>query len=239
MSHSRRRRFRERLPLLLSIAALVVAVLGTTPLGEAAMEALPRSSVGTAQLKPNSVTSAKVRNGTLQRDDFRLGAFPTAGAAGPTGDKGDKGDPGPKGDKGEAGPRTPSWGDVTGPSFGAGDLSSWKDLGSKLTLAPVGGKSARYFVFGRISAEVTCSSGGACEQLYALFVNGNVVQQTNARVSGPAGQRARDNISMFGIATVSRATRLVNDPVLSLRYRNGSNVAESSVAISLGAIALG
>lgn len=45
-----------RLPLVLSIAALVVAVLGSTSVGEAAKRlVLPRNSVGTQQIKNRSI----------------------------------------------------------------------------------------------------------------------------------------------------------------------------------------
>jgi hypothetical protein len=102
---------RDRLPIITSVAALMVAVLGTTPIGQAAYNAVvPRNSVGTAQLKNNSVigtkvtngslTGADVRNGSLTAVDFARGGLP-GGATGPTGAKGDKGD---KGDKGGIGP---------------------------------------------------------------------------------------------------------------------------------------
>jgi len=103
--------------LALSATALVVAVLGWTPLGEAAREAVfPPNSVGTTQLRDNAVVSSKIRNGsvagidvqkntltgahvkagTLLASDFRTGQLPA-------GQKGDKGDKGPKGDKGDKG----------------------------------------------------------------------------------------------------------------------------------------
>lgn len=104
---------RDRLPMIISITALVVAVFGATPLGEAAYNAvLPKNSVGFAQLKNgavtaaklrnNAVTGAKVQNASLQAADFAPGQLP-AGQAGPKGDKGDKGDKGTKGDIGAPG----------------------------------------------------------------------------------------------------------------------------------------
>ena len=78
---------RNRWPVVFSIAALVVAVLGATPVGEAALNALPRASVGPLQLKANAVTSVKVKNGSLLRADFRAGQIP-AGPAGPAGAQG-------------------------------------------------------------------------------------------------------------------------------------------------------
>jgi hypothetical protein len=104
----------------LSVCALVVAVLGWTPLGEAARDAVfPPNSVGTLQLRDNAVVSAKIRNGsvtgldvqkatltgahvkpgTLLASNFRAGQLP----AGPKGDRGEKGQKGDKGDKGSQG----------------------------------------------------------------------------------------------------------------------------------------
>ncbi len=92
---------RDRLPVVLSITALVVAVLGVTPLGEAAYEAVvPDNSVGERQLKNGAVTAAKlrgdavtgakVRNNSLRAADFAVGQLP-AGPPGPQGTKGDQG----------------------------------------------------------------------------------------------------------------------------------------------------
>ena len=48
---------------------------------------LGKNSVGTKQLKKDSVTGAKVKNGTLRPGDFAVGAIP-AGAPGPAGPSG-------------------------------------------------------------------------------------------------------------------------------------------------------
>jgi hypothetical protein len=77
-----------RIALALSIAALAVALLGTTPLGAAAQElVVPRGSVGTAQLENGAVTGAKVRDRSLGARDFAKGQIPRgpAGPAGPPG----------------------------------------------------------------------------------------------------------------------------------------------------------
>lgn len=98
---------RERLPLILSATALIVAVFGSTPLGEAAYNAVvPQNSVGAQQLRNGAVTNAKLRgdavdsskvkNRSLKAIDFALGQIP-AGQAGAKGDKGDKGDAGAPG----------------------------------------------------------------------------------------------------------------------------------------------
>jgi len=80
--------------------ALLVALTGT---GVAAVSQLvPRSSVGTLQLKNNAVVSSKVRNGSLLKTDFKTGQLP-AGPTGPAGPAGPAGAAGPAGPAGPAG----------------------------------------------------------------------------------------------------------------------------------------
>jgi hypothetical protein len=85
------------------LLALFMAMSGT-----AYAATLPRNSVGTAQLKANAVTSAKVKNGSLRLADFARGQLPPSlagpkgdpGAAGPAGAPGAQGAPGPAGPPG-------------------------------------------------------------------------------------------------------------------------------------------
>jgi hypothetical protein len=94
--------FKLKLNTIIAVTALVVAVLGTTPLGHAAGGLiLPKNSVGATQLKKSAVTGLKVKNGTLMAADFKPGQIP----AGPQGPKGDPGVQGPKGDPGAQGPK--------------------------------------------------------------------------------------------------------------------------------------
>jgi len=118
--------FTWKITPILAVTALVVVVLGATPLGQAADGlVLPRNSVGTAQLKKNAVfakkiaknavsgakiakdavTGAKVEDGSLLAADFKPGQLP-AGPQGPQADpgpQGPQGEPGPQGPKGDAG----------------------------------------------------------------------------------------------------------------------------------------
>jgi hypothetical protein len=60
--------------MVVACIALVMALGGT---GYAALN-IPASSVGTAQLKPNAVTSAKVKNGALTKGDLAPNAVSAA-----------------------------------------------------------------------------------------------------------------------------------------------------------------
>jgi hypothetical protein len=85
-------RLRSRLTFAntMSLIALFVALGGT---GYAAVN-LPKNSVGSRQLKPNAVTSSKVKNGALLAADFKAG------------DKGDRGNNGTDGTNGAPGSAT-------------------------------------------------------------------------------------------------------------------------------------
>jgi Collagen triple helix repeat (20 copies) len=95
--------------MVVAFIALLLALGG----GAYAQLRIPRNSVGTAQLKASSVTSPKVRAGSLLRSDFRAGQLPR-GPAGPAGERGltgatgERGLTGPMGPAGPAGPRGPA-----------------------------------------------------------------------------------------------------------------------------------
>jgi len=88
--------------MVVACAALFVSFSGV---GYAAI-VLPANSVGTKQLKRNAVTSAKVKQHSLLRSDFKRGQVPQ-GPQGPQGIPGAQGIQGPKGDPGT--PATRLW----------------------------------------------------------------------------------------------------------------------------------
>src|SRR4051812_23355432 len=83
----------------LALIALFVALGGTSY----AAGVLPRNSVGAAQLKANAGSSPKVKDGSLQKQDFAAGQL-TAGAQGAQGSPGATGEAGPAGSIGPTGP---------------------------------------------------------------------------------------------------------------------------------------
>ena len=69
------KRLRPSPAMVVACIALLVALGGTSI--AAVTQLVPRNSVGTLQLKNNAVTSAKVKNQSLLRADFKC----TAGTA--------------------------------------------------------------------------------------------------------------------------------------------------------------
>jgi len=94
-------RHRPSPAIVVACVALLLALGGVSW----AATALPRNSVGTAQLKTNAVTSSKVKNHSLLRADFKNGQIPRGarGPVGPTGATGSKGATGARGPTGPAG----------------------------------------------------------------------------------------------------------------------------------------
>lgn len=187
----------ERLRTAFATTALVVAVLGWTPLGEAARTAVfPANSVGTLQLKGNAVTSPKIRNGSVAGIDvqkrtitaahikqgslvsanFKAGQLP----AGPKGDKGDKGERGANG-------AVRAYTKLTG----TGVLQSLAV--SPATLVSLSLPAGRYSIFGRvvISWEPSDSSYfGLCSVTAGT-------KSDNVNVSGQAGENVVSSMSLL------------------------------------------
>lgn len=82
----------------LSFANVVSCIALFVALGGASYAAtqLPKNSVGAKQIKPNAVSSSKVKNGSLGVADFKSSELSQLqGPAGPQGPKGEQGAPGP------------------------------------------------------------------------------------------------------------------------------------------------
>jgi hypothetical protein len=86
---------------VMSVIAVFIAFSGAA----IAATQLPSNSVGAKQIKANAVNSAKVKDYSLQANDFAKGSLP-AGATGPVGPKGDQGPQGPPGQPSDAGAST-------------------------------------------------------------------------------------------------------------------------------------
>jgi hypothetical protein len=227
--------------MIVACLALAVALGGV---GYAAVK-LPANSVGTLQLRNDAVTAAKVKNGSLLAADFKrgqiVGKTGAKGDPGPKGDAGAKGDQGPKGDTGDRGP---SWGDADGVGSGTGPISSTlkqDGVGSlKLAVTNTGKTSTqRFFVFGRVTVDMTCTSAGDCFKTCTLGVSGSNVSGTIVSFRGKAGTSSSDDKSAFGIATVTVRNGInLSAPTLTW-YCSATRIATSSTGTYVGAIALG
>jgi len=105
---------KQRLPVILSATALVVALLGVTPLGEAAGRVVRKIPPFAQRANYANVAGNAKALGSHKPSAFALlgadGKLPAALVAGAAGGQGAKGDPGAKGDtgtKGDPGPRGP------------------------------------------------------------------------------------------------------------------------------------
>jgi hypothetical protein len=93
------REMRKRLPLVLSATALAVALLGSTPLGEAARNVIPAFARNAGAV--NGIRASRTPRAGYLMPLAADGRFPQAvvpfGPPGPRGDKGERGEPGPAG----------------------------------------------------------------------------------------------------------------------------------------------
>jgi hypothetical protein len=92
---------KTKLNTIIAVTALTVAVVGSPSLGHAAARfVLPKTSVGSGQLKTNAVTAPRSRNGTLTAAKFKAGQL-HAGPPGRRAKQVRRAPPGPQGPKGE------------------------------------------------------------------------------------------------------------------------------------------
>jgi hypothetical protein len=110
---------RRRVPIALGLVALLVGVLGFTPLGEAAANAVRVAFYAKNAGKVNGISASRKRKPGQLIALNKNGKFPASvipdsaigieieGPQGPPGPQGPKGDAGPQGPKGDAGPAGP------------------------------------------------------------------------------------------------------------------------------------
>lgn len=232
---------RHRAPLVLSITALVVAVLGVTPFGQATVKHL------TAKVPPFARTAAFARlsDNSNKLNNHRstlrglAGTIPVVGAngklpasIGAVGPQGPAGPAGPKGDKGATGAVGPTKGVAT-KNGRPNDYTNNTDVGQSVDIAV--DSASTLFVFGRVEGIVTCTAGQSCNRHYGLYVDGQQVDGTIAEADGVPGGTGRDNLAVFGTITVPAGTH-------SVRFRAGNTQYVTNfldIYMNVGAIQLG
>ena len=163
--------------LVISVIALFVALSGAS---YAAIK-LPINAVGTAQIKKDAVTSAKVKDGSLLAGDFKAGQLP-AGAKGEAGVKGDTGAAGASGVTAANGTSGSSLGitltgtpqEVMSTTVSSGPAGRMVVTGSfrmyNQTVA-AGGSSCQVSIDGAPASQPTWTFGGVVQNVGEYIIN--------------------------------------------------------------------
>jgi hypothetical protein len=170
----------RRIPSPAMVVAAIALTVALSGASYAAVELLPRDSVGTPQLKSNAVVSSKVKNGSLRAVDFAQGQLP----AGPQGLQGPAGAQGPAGPQGDAGPQGPA-----GPAGPAGPKGDKGQTGATGPQGPAGPGAAAYgFVRadGSSSSAKVSSTWKASENHYRIVIQGMQLAPRTVAVVTPA-----------------------------------------------------
>jgi hypothetical protein len=210
--------------MVVASVALLVALGGTSI---AAVNALPRNSVGAPQLKKNSVNSSKVLNRSLLAADFAPGQVPR-GPQGPEGPQGPQGPQGPAGPAGPAGVASPGYiaqvASQTSNSATTTSSTSFVDLpNSTQTMTVPTGQTARLYVF--FTAESACY-GGAGSQFCNVraTVDGTELGpvSSNFSFSSNEGGTATTNYRESGAVARVSGTLNAGDHTVKIQYRTSA-----------------
>ncbi len=164
----------KRLRGKLTYANVMVTLLAFVVLcGGVAVAAgqLGRNTVGTPQLKKDAVTSAKVKDGSLQTKDFAKSFRTPIGRPGASGPAGPQGEPGPQGQEGRRGPEGPlgssdgyqaqgSSNDLSGSLFGTQVVSLAVPPGSYFAVSTVEAQAGDGLA-GGVNCRLISGVGGA------------------------------------------------------------------------------
>lgn len=161
----------KRLRGKLTYANVMVTILAFIVLcGGAAVAAdqLSKNTVGTKQLKRGAVTSAKVKDGSLQAKDFGKIFRPGPAVRGPAGPAGERGPEGPQGQEGRRGPEGPR-----GSSDGYQEQGSSSSLSDSLfgtQVVSLAVPPGSYFVISTVEADSADGNNGGVN---CRLINGN------------------------------------------------------------------
>jgi hypothetical protein len=170
---------KQRLPLALSIAALLVALLGSTPVGQAGgralVKAIPFAQRAGYATRAGTANNAKALGGH-RASSFALltsgGKLPAslvagaAGAAGPPGPKGDRGDKGDKGLQGDPGPN----GVVNAYLSPKPTTGAYVKIDGSV-IATLNLPAGRYVILGRVLVADTSHLGGASSTAKSYYAD--------------------------------------------------------------------
>jgi hypothetical protein len=142
---------KDRLPIAISVAALVVAILGSTGLGEAAQNGVT-----------SGVAKAKQATGLGANKSTARGPRGRRGPRGYRGLRGFQGPPGDKGDKGDKGDRGPSEAIAARSSIPVA-IDATSAATANAVLVRPGVPAGNYAITARVTVETTFGLIVACE----------------------------------------------------------------------------
>jgi hypothetical protein len=232
---------RQRAPIVLSITALVVAVLAATPLGQATAKKVAAKfppfarTAGFARLSGNSnklnnhKSTLRGLPGTIPVVGVN-GKLPASiGAVGPQGPAGPAGAAGAKGDRGPAGPTK----GVASSTGAPNSYTNMADIGQPTSINVE--TPSTLFVFGRVQATLVCTANQSCSRHFGIYVDGDQVEGTLVEVHAYSTLGTTDSFAVFGTKTVGAGMH-----TLRFRAGNSANVTGAlDVLPNLGAIQLG
>ena len=202
----------KRLPMALSVTALVVALFGSTPLGHAVASQVPpfAKKAGYADRAGSSAALNGIKVSKQPRPGMLVplaadGKFPASvGQVGPAGAKGDTGERGPAGPKGSTGPAGPTG--ATGPygaqgptgPRGPSGVSGWEYVTAGMSIEPA--KFAQW--------RVDCSDGKKALG-GGVASAGTSPATTHIYQSAPAGAANRGEATGWSVGVYHNTTRSV------------------------------
>lgn len=221
------RAVKERLPIAISIAALVVAVLGTTGLGEAAQNGV---TAGTAKAK--RATGLGAEKSTARGPRGRRGPRGYRGYRGYRGLRGFQGPPGDKGDKGDQGPNGTDAFEVISSTPITVIGNTFETAATVLTMPLAAGK---YLVTAQATIVGTADGTAVCRARAPGVVGPGSSSTARSQIGTVAGSTRADTLSMvFGVS--------VTDPgAVHLRCweENGTGADPTATATSIAAVKVG
>jgi hypothetical protein len=165
--------------------ALFFALGGTS---FAAVNALPKNSVGSPQIKNGSIQKLDISKKTVSA---------LRGLRGPRGLQGIQGIQGIQGVKGDTGGVGPTFGATAATGSGTTPAATiGSQLWQKDVTLPAAGD---LFVLGHIKASLGCNASGSCAAQYGLYVDGTLVPGSGAQLSAPLSGSDSDRLFMFGV----------------------------------------
>lgn len=218
------RAVKERLPIAISIAALVVAVLGSTGLGEAAQNGVTAGASKAKRATGLGAEKSSARRGPRGPRGYRgyRGYRGLRGFQGPPGDKGDKGDQGPNGtDAFEVISSTPIA--IVGTTF---------DSGATVLMMPVA--AGKYIVTAQVTVEGTTDGTAVCRARAPAPTGTGWSGTAKSRIGTEAGSSAHTLTIVFG-APVTEAGAVH----LRCWEENGTGAGPTATASSIAAVKVG